>query len=255
MTVKTSFMKKILLVSLLITLFLPCFAQQYVVTSMKGEYIPVTGTNNPDKEIADTVAYYKHRMQNVMDQVIGSSAQYMVIGKPESLLTNFTSDVMLGLDTKYTDGQPVDLTIMNVHGHRSPIPEGNITVGDVFSTYSFENELVVVRIKGSNLKEVFDGYASIGGAGISGNVKLVIKDKQLQSAKVNGLPLDRNKIYSIVTLDYLAEGNDGMKALKKAESVTNTGLTLRDFMMDYIKAKAKNGEKISSKVDGRIVIE
>lgn len=255
MTVKTSFMKKILLVSLLITLFLPCFAQQYVVTSMKGEYIPVTGTNNPDKEMTDTVAYYKHRMQNVMDQVIGSSAQYMVIGKPESLLTNFTSDVMLGLDTKYTDRQPVDLTIMNVHGHRSPIPEGNITVGDVFSTYSFENELVVVRIKGSNLKEVFDGYASIGGAGISGNVKLVIKDKQLQSAKVNGLPLDRNKIYSIVTLDYLAEGNDGMKALKKAESVTNTGLTLRDFMMDYIKAKAKNGEKISSKVDGRIVIE
>ncbi|GAB6008265.1 5'-nucleotidase C-terminal domain-containing protein [Dysgonomonas reticulitermitis] len=248
-------MKKILFVSLLIILFLPCYAQQYVVTSMKGEYIPVTGTNRPDKEMADTVAYYKHRMQNVMDQVIGSSAQYMAVGKPESLLTNFTSDVMLGLDTKYTDGQPVDLTMMNVHGHRSPVPEGDITVGDVFSTYSFENELVVVRIKGSNLKEVFDGYAGIGGAGISGNVKLVIKDKQLQSAKVNGFPLDRNKIYTIVTLDYLAEGNDGMKALKKAESVTNTGLTLRDYMMDYIKAKAKNGEKISSKIDGRIVIE
>jgi 2',3'-cyclic-nucleotide 2'-phosphodiesterase (5'-nucleotidase family) len=253
--VKILFMKKILLVSLLIIPLLPCFAQQYVVTSMKGEYIPVTNTNNPDKEMADTVAYYKHRMQNVMDQVIGSSAQYMVAEKPESLLTNFTSDVMLGIDTKYTDGQPVDLTMMNVHGHRSPIPEGDITVGDVFSTYSFENELVVVRIKGSNLKEVFDGYASIGGAGISGNVKLVIKNKQLQSAKVNGLPLDRNRIYTIVTLDYLAEGNDGMKALKKAESVTNTGLTLRNFIMDYIEAKAKNGEKISSKIDGRIVIE
>ncbi|MDR1090210.1 MAG: 5'-nucleotidase C-terminal domain-containing protein [Prevotella sp.] len=248
-------MKKILLVSLLITLFLSCSTQQYVATSMKGEYIPVTGTNNPDKRMADTVAYYKHRMQEVMGQVIGSSAQYMVVGKPESLLTNFTSDVMLGLDTEYTGGQPVDLTMMNVHGHRSPVPEGDITVGDVFSTYSFENELVVVRIKGSNLKEVFDGYAGIGGAGISGNVKLVIKDKQLQDAKINGLPVDRNKTYTVVTLDYLAEGNDGMKALKKAESVTSTGLTLRDFMMDYIKAKAKNGEKIASKVDGRIIIE
>ncbi len=253
--VKNSFMKKVLLISLLTTLFLPCFAQQYVVTSMKGEYIPVTSTSNPDKIMADTVAYYKHRMQKVMDQVIGSSSQYMVVGKPESLLTNFTSDIMLGLDAKYTDGQPVDLTMMNVHGHRSPIPEGDITVGDVFSTYSFENELVVVRIKGSNLKEVFDGYASIGGAGISGNVKLVIKDKQLQDAKINGLALDRNKIYTIVTLDYLAEGNDGMKALKKAESVTNTGLTLRDYIMDYIKEKTKKGEKISSKLDGRIVIE
>ncbi len=248
-------MKKILLVSLLTSLFFPCFAQQYAVTSMKGEYIPVTHTDKPDKAMADTVAYYKHRMQKVMDQVIGSSAQYMAAGKPESLLTNFTSDVMFDLDTKYTDGQPVDLTIMNVHGHRSPFAEGDITVGDVFSTYSFENALVVVRIKGSNLKEVFDGYASIGGAGISRNVKLVIKDKQLQDAKINGLPLDRNKIYTIVTLDYLAEGNDGMKALKKAESVTNTGLTLRDYIMDYIKEKTRKGEKISSQLDGRIVIE
>lgn len=247
-------MKKIFYTSLLALLY-ACSSPGYVVTSTKGEYIPVTATAHPDQKMAGMVAYYRHRMEKVMDQVIGHSVQNMPYGKPESLLTNFTSDVMLALDTKYTGGHPVDLTIMNVNGHRAHIPEGDVTVGDVFTTYPFENELVVVRLKGSDLKEVFEAYAGMGGFGISGSVKLKVKDKQLKDAKVNGLPVDRNKIYTIVTLDYLAEGNDGMEALKKAESATPTGLTLRDYMMDYIKEQTRKGKQISSKLDGRIVIE
>lgn len=249
-------MKRIfLIVPILVLILQSCSSQQYVVTSVKGEYIPVTPAIHPDQKMVDLVANYRHRMEKVMDQVIGHSDQNMPYGKPESLLTNFTSDVMLQLDTKYTDNHPVDLAIMNVNGHRAAIPEGDVTVGDIFTTYPFENELVVVRLKGSNLKEVFDSYASMGGFGISRSVRLVIKDKQLKDAKVNGLPVDRNKIYTIVTLDYLAEGNDGMKALKKAESATPTGLTLRDYVMEYVKNQTQEGKEISSKLDGRIIVE
>jgi len=247
-------MKKTFYISLSALLY-ACSSPGYVVTSLKGEYIPVTPAIHPDQKMVDLVVHYRHRMEKVMDQVIGHSEQNMPYGKPESLLTNFTSDVMLQLDTKYTNGHPADLTIMNVNGHRAPIPEGDVTVGDVFTTYPFGNQLVVVRLKGSALKEVFDAYAGMGGFGISGSVKLKVKDKQLKDAKVNGLPVARNKIYTIVTLDYLAEGNDGMKALKKAESATPTGLTLRDYMMDYIKEQTRQGKQISSKLDGRIVIE
>ncbi len=143
--------------------------------------------------------------------IIGQATQNMPYGKPESLLTNFTSDVMKLLDTRYTDGLPVDITLMNVNGHRAPIAKGDITVGDIFSTYSFENELVVVRLKGTDLNELFDQYAQMGGAGISGNVRLDIKDGKITSSSVDGKPVDKDKIYTIVTLDYLAEGNDGME--------------------------------------------
>jgi len=198
---------------------------------------------------------YKHQMEQTMGVVIGQATQNMPYGKPESLLTNFTSDVMKLLDTKHTEGVPVDITLMNVNGHRAPIAKGDITVGDVFSTYSFENELVAVRLKGTDLNELFGQYALMGGAGISGNVRLVIKDRKLVSATVDGKPVDENKIYTIVTLDYLAEGNDGMDALKKAQSVAHTKITLRDYILDYIKAETAKGNVISSKLDGRITVQ
>lgn len=247
-------MKKLFFAPILILLLYSC-STRYVVTSMKGEYIPVNAATNPDKKMVDLVDHYKHIMDKEMGQVIGHASEFMDKGKPESLLTNLTSDVMATLDTKYSDGKPIDLAIMNVNGHRSPIAQGNITVGDIFSTYSFENELVVVHIKGSVLKDVFDSFASLGGYGVSGTVKMIIKDKQLKDLKINGLPLDRNKEYIVVTLDYLAEGNDGMKALKKADSVVHTKITLRDYIMSYIKETTREGKDISSKLDGRIIIE
>ncbi|WP_221413123.1 5'-nucleotidase C-terminal domain-containing protein [Dysgonomonas sp. 521] len=221
---------------------------------MKGEYIPVKETSHPDKDMAEMVNSYKKLLDERMGEVIGHSTQLMDIGIPESLLTNFTSDVMYQLDGSYTNGKHIDFSIMNVHGHRAPLPEGDITLGDIFSTYSFENELVLVYLRGNYLTDIFNAYARRGGAGISGNVKLTIKDKKLADAKIDGKPIDNNKIYTIVTLDYLAEGNDAMDALKNAESSTPIGLTLRDYILNYIRKETREGRDISSKLDGRITI-
>ncbi len=249
-------MKRLIIYPIILLLFFSsCSRKQYVITSIRGEYVPVTATSHPDPQMSALVEGYKHQLEKTMGVVIGTAAQNMPYGKPESLLTNFTSDAIKGLDTHYTDGQPVDLTLMNVNGHRSPIAKGDITVGDIFSTYSFENELVVVRLKGNDLNELFDQYAQMGGAGISGNVRLHIKDKKIVSATVDGKPVDKDKIYTIVTLDYLSEGNDGMAALKKAQSVTHTKITLRDFILDYIKSETAKGNAIDSKLDGRIAVE
>lgn len=230
--------------------------QQYSVSNIEGERILVTATNKPNIAMMELVEKYKIRLDKEMNVVIGTSTQNMPFDRPESLLTNLTSDAMMLLDTKYTDGEKIDLSLMNVHGHRAPLPEGNITVGDIFETYSFDNELVIVKLKGKDLNGVFDAYASMGGSGISSNVKLIItKDGKLVDAIVKGNLVDDDKIYTIVTLDYLAEGNDGLSVLKKAVSVEKTGIILRDYMMDYVKQLTKEGKAVSSKLDGRITVQ
>jgi 2',3'-cyclic-nucleotide 2'-phosphodiesterase (5'-nucleotidase family) len=221
---------------------------------LSGERLPVLPAKNPDPKAVAYIDGYKRQLDREMNHVIGRSEQAMSAGKPESLLTNFTSDVMMLLDVQITGGK-ADLSIMNVQGHRASMPEGEITTGNIFEIYSFDNMLAVLHLKGADLLDVFRAYARIGGAGISSTVRLVIRNGQLIDAKINGQPVDDRKIYTIITLDYLAEGNDDMEALKKAVSVKNTGITLRDYMLDYIKSRTAEGKAVSSKLDGRIIAE
>jgi 2',3'-cyclic-nucleotide 2'-phosphodiesterase (5'-nucleotidase family) len=248
-------MRKELIYMLLIAVFTACGTKrQYSVTDLHVERLPVLTAKTPDPAMIAYVDGYKRQLDKEMNEVIGRSLQNMAAGAPESLLTNFTSDAMLQLDENTVEGK-ADLSVMNVHGHRASMPEGDITTGNVYEIYSFDNILATVQLKGSDLMDLFRSYARIGGAGISSSVRLIVKDGKLIDAKVNGQAVDNDKLYTIVTLDYLAEGNDDMEALKKAVSVKNTGIILRDYMLDYIKSQTVKGQAISSGLDGRITIE
>jgi len=237
-----------------ILLFFSSCQSGYQVVSMDGKYIPVVEASQPDTEVAHFIDVYKSQMDQEMNVVVGISTVDMYAAKPESALTNFTSDVMMTLGTRYTDGEKIDFTLMNVHGHRSPIVQGEIKLGDLYNTYPFENELVTLKLKGEQVKEVFDAYARMGGAGISSTVRLKIKNKEIVEALINGEPVQDDRIYTIVTLDYLAEGNNGMQALTKAVSAVPTGITLRDYMIEYVSRMQAAGKEVGSATDQWIVI-
>ena len=76
----------------------------------------------------------------------------------------------------------------------------------------------------------------------------------MQNVTIDGKEIDENKVYKIVTLDYLADGNNGMEAFLDAVSTDNTGITLRDIMIDHVKEQTRSGNKLTSKLDGRITI-
>lgn len=248
-------MRKITYLLTILLMVVSCGPKKtYTVVSMKGQYVPVTTTNHPDTELLAFVNTYKVQLDREMNKVIGHSAQDMSTGRPESLLTNLTSDLMLEIGTEYTQGKTIDIAFMNVHGIRAPIAKGEVTVGDIFDAYPFDNALCIVQLKGIYLTEIFESYANMGGAGVSKNVKLTVKNKKLTEALVDAKPVDKDKIYTIITLDYLAEGNDGMHALVKAGWKAETGIKLRDYMLESVIKMEEKGEKIVSKLDGRITI-
>lgn len=236
---------------LFLSLLIGC-KQQYTITSVSGQYISVTDTDSREKDsgLSAFVNEYKEQLDSEMNKVVGHSDVDMYTGQPQSLLTNFTSDVL----KQYKAGDSIDVAFMNVYGHRAPIAKGDVTVGNVYSTYSFDNTLVLIKLKGEYLTEVFEAYAKMGGAGISGNAHLVIRDGKLAEATLDGKAIDRNKIYTIITLDYLADGNNGMEALLKADSSEEQGIKLRDYILGYIKEQTAKGLSLSSKIDQRIII-
>jgi 2',3'-cyclic-nucleotide 2'-phosphodiesterase (5'-nucleotidase family) len=253
LTTKQENMKRLLLGIAIAAICYSCAHQQYTVTNIQAQRYPVALSNNltPNNESKMLVSKYKALLDNEMGTVIGSSSQDMKYAPYESLLNNLTTDVMLKY-TRSSFAPDCDLSIMNVNGHRSNLAKGNITVGNVFEIYSFENSLALLKVSGDALWKVFEAGIEQRKVTFSSSVRLTVRNKKLESASINGKPLDKNKLYSIVTLDYLAEGNDSMDALKEAKETEQTGIALRDVMLDYIKNETKAGHEITSQLDGRV---
>ena len=227
----------------------------YRVTEISATFVPMDTSYDAPRhaKMQKLVNSYKTELSKEMDVIIGKSEQLMDYSRPESLLTNLTSDVMKAYgDEHLLNG--ADIAVMNVHGHRATLPEGDFTIGNLFEIYSFDNAITFLEVKGSVLNQIFDAFARIGGAGISGNVRLVIEGDKVKSVTVDGEPVDESRHYKVVTVDYLAEGNDNMAAFRDAITCTYTGVTLRDVMIDWMKEQTRQGKVVDSALDGRIKI-
>ena len=229
------------------------FAQGYKVYSVSSERLEVT---NRLDDVADADAFrivepYKKSVDSVMTPILGQSLVAMNVKRPESLLSNWAADVMV--ETSTATGLPkADMGLINMGGLRNNMPEGIVRRGDIIQISPFENKVCVLEMKGSDVEELMRNIASAHGEGVSSEVRLVISsDGQLRSATINGQPIDHDRTYRIATIDYLAEGNDKMVALKKHGKKYDMGMLARDAMMESI-IKNRN---ISSRIEGRIVVE
>ena len=168
---------------------------------------------------------------------------------------NLVADVLKGAATQVL-GKPADMGLMNMGGLRNILSEGEITCGNIYEILPFENSLCVVTLKGSVLKELFAAIAACKGEGVSGVRLEITKDGKLLDGTIGGKPIDDNKLYTVATIDYLADGNDGMGPLAKAEKRDcPPGATLRGLFMDYVEQQTKAGKKITSRMEGRITVK
>lgn len=228
-------------------------AQDYKVSSFCWERIEVTSAldEKPSAEAAAIVAPYKASVDSMMAPVLGMSRVSMNVKRPESLLSNWAADVMVEGGTA-TGLEPADMGLINIGGLRNNMPEGIVRRGDIMLISPFENYMVVLEMKGSDLLELMRNIAAVKGEGVSSSVRMEItEDGKLLSCTVGGKEIDPHRIYTVATIDYLAEGNDKMHALKKAVKRHDIGILARDIMMEYvIKYRI-----IDSKIEGRITVK
>jgi 2',3'-cyclic-nucleotide 2'-phosphodiesterase (5'-nucleotidase family) len=235
----------------------PQTGPSYEVSHMTGSMIAMDSTwdVNPDTAAVALLKPYKAKVDSIMDQVIGVSAMKMDKGAPESLLSNLVAEVLRTSATRVLK-HPADVGIMNMGGLRNILSEGNITVDVVYEILPFENSLCVLTMKGAALKHVMEEIAALHGQGISGARLLITKEGKLLNATVQGKPIEDEKSYTVATIDYLAEGNDGLPSLLQVEKRDcPEGATLRGLFLDYVRQQTATGKKITSKLDGRISIQ
>ena len=193
-----------------------------------------------------------------------------VIGRLETVLTKkgvgagslgyFVTDGMMA-QAKAKLGKPVTLAVVNAGGLRkNEISAGELRSSDIFELLPFENALIAVDLTGVQLAQLLQIVPRDAQAGARIHFKW---NDQSRAEFISGKLVDESgkeqeidpqKIYTIVTIDYLLRLGGGSYAiLQEAKSTTPLNLTLRDAILNYIKSETAAGRSIRGAVDNRFV--
>lgn len=203
-----------------------------------------------DEGFAKFIEPYTLKLNKEMNQKISYTQVNLTKEGDNSNLGNLLADYTFdGADvwTKANLNKNVDAALINIGGIRTTIGKGDILLKNVFEVMPFENEVIIVKMKGSDLQGLFDYYAKTQVNNPVSHLYIETNNGQLTKTLINGKAVDPNQDYYIATSDYLALGGDNMKFFSKGESIP-TGIKLRDLFIDYFK---KNTE-VNPKEDIRL---
>ena len=229
----------------------------YEMNGIERSRILVDKRYKADAEAEAFLAPFKQRVDSVMSPVVGEIARYMAAQRPESELSNLLADILVWGGKAY--GEKPVFGVYNMGGIRAAFAKGKVTYGDVLEVAPFENKICFFTMTGEKVLQLFGEMATTGGEAVSSGVKLVFsKDKKLKSALLHGQEIDPKAQYRVVSIDYLAQGNDKMEAFKAKTDVNSPqeeSNNVRYIIMDYFREQAAKGIVVDSRIEGRITIE
>lgn len=202
---------------------------------------PVTDTSFVTHDLDSMINPYKSEMDKKMNLVIGTSTEDLIKYTPESPLGNFVADVIFDSGFKY--GLQKDelamhksntMCLLNFGGLRAPLNKGDITIGNIYELMPFDNEIVVVSISPSQVKEMLVYLFAKHGQPVANVTALLSSDKQ--KIDIGGRTYNFEKDIYVITSDYLAKGGDKMSFFKSSKMI-QTGVLMRDALLDYVKVK------------------
>ncbi|HEX8177009.1 MAG TPA: 5'-nucleotidase [Pyrinomonadaceae bacterium] len=212
-----------------------------------------------DPELQKIIAPYKTRVDELSTPIGKLAGDLKKTGAGGGSLGNFVSDAMRAIAGKRL-GKPVVLAVVNTSGLRkNSIAAGSISTADIFELLPFENALITLELTGEQLRRFMEMNVqrnnAQSGARIVYHDNKEKKQNELVSIKL-GAPgaeqeIDPKATYTIVTIDYLVKRGGEYSVLKEGTSLRPLGLTIRDALIEYVKAETAAGRSISAGLDGR----
>ncbi len=216
---------------------------------------PVGDPIPEDPTLVRILRPYVEKVNASLSQVIGcAEGTYPQEGcrERETALGNLVADAMLWS----TEDLDVDLALQNGGGIRAGLPRGPITKKTIHEILPFDNSVVVLTLKGSEVLSLFEhiGKVRIGSGAfpqISRGVTFTLDPvaRACRNIRILGEPIDPDRFYKIATNSYLADGGDGYGIFLEAVDRYDTSRFQRDIFIDYIQNLTR---RLKPEVQGRI---
>jgi len=215
---------------LLILIFCSCSTQLSVNTNQNKRSVEENIVDN--STVTELVRPYKDSMDKVMNAVIGYTDEDMISKRPSSNLMNWVADAILSHQIRDKRLSEPVMVLLNTGGLRSSFGKGAITLGDVYKLMPFDNQVVWARLPRTALTEITNYLIKSGGEPIA--------NANLENGKIslNSTPNEFTHFW-VITSDYLLNGGDKMDFFKGRVETNETGVLIRDILIDAVKEQGK----------------
>ena len=195
-----------------------------------GGPIHMDNSTKMDEDLEKQIKAWREPFEKFAAEKVGETKTELdqtTCQKADCLLGQVMTDAMLEYRLNNTkDGdEKVDFALINAGGIRATIDVGEVTRGEVLTSFPFGNAIVQLTYKGSDLRKILEGCVSKFNQNnnkpltswfqVSKGIKIEYSPannngSKLVSTKINDEDLDDDKEYRMVTLDFLAGGGDNI---------------------------------------------
>lgn len=209
----------------------------------------------PDFAVAARVAYWAEIVAPIVNQPVGYTNLSLVRDyNDEANMGDIVTDSMLWKADSYDDGElngSVDIAFTNPGGLRADIviPDGaelpyTVTWGQTFDVLPFGNTLYLMDLTGAQIQALLDQAATLykGILQTSGASWYWYNDCGCNTPTawgaygitVGGAPLERDRVYRVVTNNFLAGGQDGWVTFADGTNRWDTYYDMQEGLVEYI---------------------
>ena len=224
--------------------------QSKKLSHAEAKLIPVKGVR-PDGNVLKILEPFNRKVRFKMAEVIGEAMEDVNYSRSnESPLADMVADA-------FRDKAKTQIAIHNVGGIRAKLTKGKVTWGNAFEVLPFQNTMVTLKLTGAQVKKTLErgllntvGLAAVSGLRVHLDRTKPQGQQVVSATLLDGTAVDDSKLYSVATNDFILAGGDGYTEIANGTDIIDSGIYLRDVLVDYIKTQVT----IVPKLDGRVVV-
>ncbi|APX10813.1 bifunctional metallophosphatase/5'-nucleotidase [Tateyamaria omphalii] len=229
------------------------------VTAASGDPMLLDASVEPDADFLARIAEMGAPIEEMKTRVVAEAAEAIegdrsVCRAMECPMGSLIADAMLD---RVAD-QGIEIAIQNGGGIRASIDAGEITMGEVLTVLPFQNTLSTFQVPGSaivaalenGVGQIEDGagrFPQVAGMSFAFDVSKPAGER-VSDVMVGGAPIEMDKVYGVVSNNYVRNGGDGYAMFVDAENAYDFGPDLADVTAEYLAAQGP----FTPYTDGRI---
>lgn len=228
--------------------------QQKALYQAQVHYTVVDAQLPADPEAEAFILPYRQQLSQQIAKVLIYSADNYERPKAswQNPVGNLVADLLFE-QASLKSQKPVDVSVITYGGIRTGVPAGAITVGHMFELMPFENELVILTVRGQTLLELANYMQQRRNVAFRG-MQLHVRNDAIEHIFVHDQPLDTTALYRVAISDYLASGGDHMGFWQQAVDREATRFKIRDLFIEGLEALRQQTDTLHLAIDNRVLI-